>query len=344
MAQTPAIYVIKGSVIPYPGVSRLTGGDVVVLGTIPLVASAVDPNLPVGDQTLHVDGVFDLPKDTSTFSAGDAVYWDDNGTPVTGTALSGAATSTASGNNLIGLATIDAVTGDSYARTLLSAAKRTTTIAGSVTADDITGSDSSLGIGGLAGNASAGGAIVVTGGTAAAGAYNGGAVTISGGAGPAAGNVGGALTLLSGSGDASNGTAGAVILDSNGTGATKGSITIGTNAASVSFGKQPRMPQATVAANGGNIGTAGALTAGTTLVSGSDNSKGVQLPSAAAGVKCVVINQNTDKTLKVYPPVGKAIGAAGANNAVTVVANGIAVFECYDTNTYYAGLMAGIVS
>jgi len=86
------------------------------------------------------------------------------------------------------------------------------------------------------------------------------------------------------------------------------------------------------------------LTAGTTVVTASDNTKGVQLPTCVAGAKCVVINQNTDKTLKVYPPLGKAIGAAGANNAVTVTANAIGTFECYDTNTYYGGSMSGLVS
>jgi hypothetical protein len=120
---------------------------------------AIDTN-NTGKNTLLTGGQWDVPKDTSTFSAGDAVYWDNNGSPVTGTALSGCATSTASGNNLMGFCSNDAATGDSYVRTLITSAKRTTTIAGSVTADDITGSDSSLGIAGKAGNASAGGAIV----------------------------------------------------------------------------------------------------------------------------------------------------------------------------------------
>lgn len=341
--QTPCVRVQGGESFADPTTNTRYAGDVYVMGTIPLVVNPTDPNLN-GVNSVTGDGLFDVPKDSSTFSAGDAVYWNSTGNPVTGTAGTGAATSTASGANLMGLATADAATGASYVRTKLTAAKRTTTIGGSVTADDITGSDSSLGITGKAGNASAGGAVVIGGGPAAAGAYDGGPVTISGGPGPTAGNTGGALTLLSGSGDATNGTAGAVILDSNGTGATKGAITIGTNAASVTFGKQPRFPQATVAANGGNIATAAALTAGTTVVTGSDNSKGVQLPSCVAGVKCVVVNQNTDKTLKVYPPTGKTIGAMGANNAITLAANAIGVFESYDTNTYYGGSMDGTVS
>ncbi len=344
MAQTPAAYVIPGHSLPYTGAGTEIPGQVVVVGTVPMIVETVDPNTPTA-MNLSPDGVWNVPKDTSTFVAGDAVYWNATGNPVTGTAGTGAATSTASGNSLMGLVTPlgGAATGDSYVQVLLTANKRTATIAGAVTADSITGSSSTLPIAGIAGNASAGGSASLTGGAAAAGAYNGGAVTISGGAGPTAGNVGGAVSLISGAGDVTNGTAGAVVIDS-GAGATKGSITIGTNATVISFVHQPRMPQATVAANGGNIATAAALTAGTTLVSGQDNSKGVQLPSAAAGVKCIVINQSTDKTLKVYPPLGKAIGALGANNAATLAANVIGVFECYDTNTFYAGAMAGIVS
>ncbi len=335
--QTPALRAqSEGDQIDYTPVAAVYAGDIVLVGTVPLLADVDIAAAAKG--ALSCEGVWQVPKDTSTFSAGDAVYWNPTGSPVTGTVSTGAATSTASGAYLMGFATADAATGVSYVYTKATAAKRT------MTADDITGSDSSLSISGLAGNASAGGTVALVGGAAAAGAYNGGAVTITGGAGPTAGNVGGALTLLSGAGDASNGTAGAVLIDSSGTGATKGAITIGTNAASISFGKQPRMPQATVNANGGNIATAAALTAGTTVVAGSDNSKGVQLPSCAAGVKCVVVNQNTDKTLKVYPPLGKTIGAVGANNAITLVANAIGVFESYDTNTYYAGVMPGIVS
>lgn len=46
------------------------------------------------------EGVFDLAKDSSTFAQGDKVYWDN-------TAF--AATSTSSGNKLIGVAIADAV-------------------------------------------------------------------------------------------------------------------------------------------------------------------------------------------------------------------------------------------
>lgn len=338
-AQTPAVYVQEGRIIPDPTSNTRTGGDVVVIGTIPLVCAPTDPNLP-GVNSLMVDGVFDFPKDTSTFTAGDAWYWNASGNPVLGTAGTGCATSTPSAY-LGGVVTDDAATEDYYVRGLLTAAKRTTTIAGSVTADDITGSDSSLGIAGKAGNASAGGIVAIAGGAAAAGAYDGGAVTIAGGAGPTAGNTGGALTLLSGAGDGTNGTAGSVILDSSNTGATKGTVTIGTNAASLTLGKMPRVPFSLLNAAGGNIATAAAVTAGWTLVAAQDNSTGVQLPSCVNGAQCIIINMATDKTLKVYPPTGKQINGAGANNAVVMAANTIDVFASEGTNAWY-GFTAAI--
>ncbi len=337
MAQTPAVYVQEGRGIPDPSTTTRTAGDVVELGSIPFVCRPTDPNQP-GENTLDGEGVYDVPKTTDTFSAGDAVYWNSSGNPVVGTAGTGAADNAT--GNLMGLAIAAALTGDTYVRTKLTAAKRTTTIAGSVTADDITGSDSSLGVTGLTGNSSAGGAVAVAGGVAAAGAFNGGAVTIVGGAGPTAGNVGGAVTITSGAGDVTNGTAGAITIDS-GAGATKGAITIGTNAASITLGKMPRVPFALLAANGGNIATAAALVAGWTKVSGQDNAVGVQLPSCVNGAQCIIINQATDKTLKVYPPLGKEINGAGANNAVVMAANTIDVFASEGTNAWY-GFTAAI--
>lgn len=208
MAQTPCIKVLAGDVIPDPSTTTRTGGDVVVLGSIPFICLPTDPNRP-GSNSLDTHGVYDVPKDSSTFSAGDAVYWATAGNPVLGTAGTGAATSTASGNYLMGLATADAATGDNYVRVKLTAAKRTTTIAGSVTADDITGSDSSLGIAGQA--AAQGGAVAIAGGTSSTSGNAGGAVTVTGGT-PGATGVGGAVTLAAGAGGATSGNGGVASL------------------------------------------------------------------------------------------------------------------------------------
>jgi hypothetical protein len=97
----------------------------------------------------------------------------------------------------------------------------------------------------------------------------------------------------------------------------------------------PRWPFATVTAAGGNIATAAALGEGVNLIAGSDNSKGVQLPSCVNGKCSVVINLVTDKTLKIYPPVGKQVNNAGANNAITVAANTVGIFWAEGANAWY---------
>jgi predicted RecA/RadA family phage recombinase len=51
---------------------------------------------------IMVEGVFDLAKDTSTFNGGDKVYWDDTNK---------VATSTATGNSLIGIADLPQASG-----------------------------------------------------------------------------------------------------------------------------------------------------------------------------------------------------------------------------------------
>lgn len=221
MAQTKAVRVASGRTIPFTPTTEVVG-DVKVIGTIPTVVDAVDPTNTSLPAQAAPEGVFDVPKDTSTFTAGDAVYWNTTASPVLGTASSGAATSTAAGANLMGWAIADAATGDGYVRTSLTAAKRTTTIGGTVTADSVTGTSSTLPVQGLAaaqgGSASlvggtsstsgnAGGASLVTGGTPGATGV-GGAATIAGGAGGATSGTGGAATVTGGAGTAGNATGG----------------------------------------------------------------------------------------------------------------------------------------
>lgn len=207
MAQTPAIMRFEGDKINGSAGTARTQGDVVVLGSIPLVVEAtVDTTqIPV----LNCEGIWDVPKTSDSFTAGDSVYWDADGDPVTGTAGSGAADSSAATGHLMGIATADAASGDEYVRVKLTAAQRTATIAGSVTADDITGSDSSLGINGI--SAAQGGAIVVTGGTSSTGGNAGGAVSLVGGT-PGATGVGGAVNVTGAAGGSASGTGGAVAI------------------------------------------------------------------------------------------------------------------------------------
>lgn len=97
----------------------------------------------------------------------------------------------------------------------------------------------------------------------------------------------------------------------------------------------PRWPLATVTAAGGNIATAAALGEGVNLIAGSDNAKGVQLPSCVNGKCSVVINLVTDKTLLIYPPLGKQVNNKGANNAITVAANTVGIFWAEGANAWY---------
>jgi hypothetical protein len=221
--QTPNIYQKQGRLRDYYPASDVYAGDIVVIGTTPFlapndIASSLTSTLgllgvPVGG-TLHADGVWKVNKDTSTFSDGDAVYWSTTGSPVVGTASTGAATSTASGNKIMGQAVGAAATGDQYVTVLMNVSKNTTTVGGSMTADDITGSDSSLAIAGMPGSSSAGGAIPITGGAGNGSGNAGGAVPTTGGAGAAhttgTGGAGGAISSTGGAGGtATSGTGGA---------------------------------------------------------------------------------------------------------------------------------------
>jgi predicted RecA/RadA family phage recombinase len=210
MAQTqsPAsVYQDRGDAIDYTPASAVYGGDIVLVGTVPcLVTVDIAANVKGSVKT---DGVWKIPKTSDTFTAGDAVYWDADGDPVTGTAGTGAADSSAATGNLIGMATADAATGDDYVYVKANGMKRTATIAGSVTADDITATDSSLGIAGIA--AAQGGAIVVTGGTSSTAGNAGGAVSLVGGT-PGVTGAGGAASVTGGIGGATSGTGGAASL------------------------------------------------------------------------------------------------------------------------------------
>ena len=240
MAQTPAKFVHDGKAIDYTPTNAVIAGQVVELGTVPLVAPVAIPAGVLG--ALSCDGVFDVPKTSDAFTAGDTVYWDDDGDPVTGDADSGAADSTT--GNLMGVAVADATAGASYVRVRLHAIKRVaTSVTGDpITTTGITGGDASLGIAGADGaTGAAGGAVAIAGGegdtnkaggaasltggagngTGAGGASSvvggaggatstGGAITITGGAGGSTSGNGGAVAIAGGAGTAGNGSGGAV--------------------------------------------------------------------------------------------------------------------------------------
>lgn len=99
-----------GTTIPYtPDVDAPAGTVVVVGTTIGVVPMSIAAN-ELGE--LEMRGIWKFKKDSSGFSFGDSVYWDADGNPVSGATGSGAATNTASQNNLAGICVGDAAGGD----------------------------------------------------------------------------------------------------------------------------------------------------------------------------------------------------------------------------------------
>lgn len=218
MAQTPAKFVHDGKAIDYTPTNAVIAGQVVELGTIPLVAPVAIPAGVLG--ALSCDGVFDLPKTSDAFTAGDTVYWDNDANPVSGDAGSGAADSAT--GNLMGVAVADAAEADAYVRVRLHAIKRVATSVDDdpITTTGITGGDASLDIAGIAGAAgAAGGAVAIAGGK---GDTNkaGGAASLTGGAGNGSG-AGGASSVVGGAGGAT-GAGGAIAITGGAGGVTSG--------------------------------------------------------------------------------------------------------------------------
>jgi predicted RecA/RadA family phage recombinase len=100
MAQVPANMFSAGGTIDYTPGSAVTGGDVVVLGSIVAVALT---DIAAGELgSLCTTGIFKVPKITGANAIGTKLYWDPAGDPVGGTAGTGAATSTAGSLKLMG--------------------------------------------------------------------------------------------------------------------------------------------------------------------------------------------------------------------------------------------------
>jgi predicted RecA/RadA family phage recombinase len=328
MAQTPALkYKDAEGSISYTAVSAVNAGDVILIGTVPCIAPLAIAAGAVG--TVCSNGQWKVPKLTGAISAGDAIYWDVDGTPVYSgaTALSGACGGSSAVGNLMGFAAADAASGDTYTFVELTAAKRTATIAGSMTADDITGSDSSLSIAGL--GSTTGGAIAIVGGTSSTGAVAGGAVSVTGGTGGAAG-AGGAASLVGGipaSGNAAGGTLTASGGAGSGTGAGGAVTTRGGASGAGATGNGGAWSGGggaalSVAGNGGaatlsggvstTTGTGGALT----LISGA--SVGASGTAGAVTLDAGAAAGGTGAPVEIGPTnaTGTKIGTAGSERAL----------------------------
>ncbi|MGD8453652.1 MAG: DUF2190 family protein [Phycisphaerae bacterium] len=96
-----------------------------------------------------------------------------------------------------------------------------------------------------------------------------------------------------------------------------------------------RMAVAAVAATGSTQAAAAAVAEGLTHATGADATKGVQLPTAAAGKVCVIKNSEVaDAVLNVYPATDDAINALSADAAFEMPAKSAAVFVALDDTTW----------
>ncbi len=311
-------YAARGP-LDYNPDSAVAAGAVVVYGT---TVGIVICDIPAGGPgALVIDGVFLVVKDSSVFAAGDAVYWNPTGNPVGGEAGSGCATSTP-GANLMGSVPPEgaALTGDATVQVFLTSAERTATLAGSLGVDGITGTDSNLGISGLA--ATQGGQIVISGGASAGGNNNGGALTLRGGTKNGSG-VNGVLTL----GD--SGTSAVAI------GAASIPTTVG--------GPVTVTPGGSTAAAGSTTSDAGVLPAGTAGVyptTAADDTKGVRVHASdkVSGRLIKIGNGVSNKILKVYAPSGGTINGGSADAAFSGASGKGVEIYCLDStgNTWLA--------
>lgn len=195
----------NGTMSYYNSGSALTYGAVVVVGGVVGVVKDSGGIAAGAYGPIRIAGIIDFVADSTVWAQGDSIYWNPTGNPVGGTAGSGAATTTASGGYLIGPAALPKLTGGATGSVNNTSAQRTATIAGSMTASDITGSDSSLGIFGNtpATVTSAGGAVAITGAIGGATSGNGGPVSLTGGAATAGNSTGGTITETGGAGQGS---------------------------------------------------------------------------------------------------------------------------------------------
>jgi len=276
MAQTPCIRVAEGFSLDRTFSADAKAGDVVLVGTKPLIVSHAlkYTEQPVG--AVDSRGLFDIPQTAAICTAGNAIYWNPTGTPKVGDPASGAASETVTAYPLGRAAPMQpngltaTTADDKYVRVLVeNYTVSMTAITGSVTVDDILGSDADLEIKGKAGAAGAGGAVSGVGGAGDGAGNAGGAWTITGGAGVAAaagtGGAGGSVARTGGAGGG----------DTTGTGGAGGAAaSAGGNGGNVSG-----------AGTGGAGGAAGATggAGGTAATTGTGGEGGAISSTAGAG-------------------------------------------------------------
>lgn len=115
-----AKYVADDAAIDYTPVGAVAAGTIVQRGSMVGIS-----HLPIAAGVmgaLEMEGIYDVVKDSSVFADGAAVYWNATGSPVGGTAGSGAATSSSAGAIFLGYAVGAKLTGDVTVRVIRQAA------------------------------------------------------------------------------------------------------------------------------------------------------------------------------------------------------------------------------
>lgn len=114
---TQANFVQDGYSIDHTPSAAVTGGDVIELGTMVTVAKNDIAADALG--AVAPAGVFDVVKVTGVIALGVALYWDNDGDPLGGTAGTGCATTVSAGNNFMGYVTVAALDADTTVRVLM---------------------------------------------------------------------------------------------------------------------------------------------------------------------------------------------------------------------------------
>lgn len=101
------------------------------------------------------------------------------------------------------------------------------------------------------------------------------------------------------------------------------------------FSAMFRVPRATVAAAGTVLADAAQLANGYTTVTAGDGTKGVKLVATPAAGSMALVKNNSAAVLKVWPDAAATINAIGANGAISMAANTIAIFMADSTTQWY---------
>ena len=119
MAQNyQARFIQEGQAIDYTPGSAVAAGQVVVQGS--MIGVAKTPIAAGALGALAVKGIFDVVKANEQQALGAALYWDADGNPYNGTAGTGCATTTSTGNTFIGFSQAAAGATDEVVRVLWS--------------------------------------------------------------------------------------------------------------------------------------------------------------------------------------------------------------------------------